>query len=267
MHNSNDNIKITTKEHWQYATGRQTSTLQPSEKYLTYFDKYLPTREDWTALEVGACPGGHLLAIALNHHYQPVALDYLSEVQSLPEKFREYGINNLDVIEADFLKFETDKKFNIVMSFGFMEHFENPADILDRHWELVAPGGFLVVGVPIFGPFQILLRRLVLTPEKLAWTLGAHNQEIMDLKVLRGLCETLPDCSKVVFASHVREMEMWFSRTNDYIRRGRIWILYVWKIMALLPQWLKFSCKLFSPYALVILQRQQAEDRVAASEG
>lgn len=258
MKSTNDpDMPITTKEHWQGATGAQVPTLRPSDKYLHYFDKYLPKRPDWTALEVGACPGGHLLALARNHGYRPVALDYLPDVQDLPERFKDHGINNLEVIEADFLTFETDRRFNIVMSFGFLEHFENPMDILVRHWKLVAPGGLLLIGVPIFGPLQMLLRRLVLTPEKLAWTLGAHNREIMNLKVLRDSCRSLPGCAEVVMASHVREMEMWFSRSDAHVRRGRVWILYLWKIIALLPKWLHVSCKLFSPYALVISQRQR----------
>ncbi len=258
MENLKNDTEITTKEHWQQATGDPIDSLCPSEKYLAYFEKYLPKCQDWTVLEVGACPGTHLLAMSLSRGYRPVALDYLSDVHRLPEKFREYGIDDLEVIEANFLTFGTDRKFNVVMSFGFLEHFENPSKILTKHWDLVAPGGFLFVGVPIFGPLQMMLRRFVLTPEKLAWTLSAHNQKIMDLKVLRDLCETMPDCSTVVFASHVREMEMWFSPRYSYVRAGRVWFLYLWKICALLPKWLHISCKLFSPYALVIVRRQQS---------
>jgi 2-polyprenyl-3-methyl-5-hydroxy-6-metoxy-1,4-benzoquinol methylase len=256
MENLNIDTGITTKEHWQQATGDPVDPLSPSTTYRAYFEKHLPKCKDWTVLEVGACPGTHLLAIAQSHGYKPVALDYISEVHRLPEEFRKFGIDNLEVIEADFLKMETDRRFNIVMSFGFLEHFENPSDILRRHWNLVAPGGFLFVGVPIFGPLQMLLRRFVLTPEKLAWTLGAHNQEIMNLKTLRNLCAAMPDCSTVVFASHVREMEMWFSPSNSYVRPGRAWFLYLWKICALLPKWLHVSSGLFSPYALVIVRRQ-----------
>ena len=248
---------VTSKEHWQQEVRDSARILKPDKTYSAYFQRYLPRCKGLTALEIGACPGGHLLELVLSHGYQPIALDYIPEVHHLVEGFSNCGVADLEVIEADFLEFDTDRRFNVVMSFGFLEHFSFPEEILRRHWALVATGGFLIVGVPIFAYLQMLLRRLVLTSEQLAWTLNAHNRAIMNLDVLRKFCQVLPGCEEIVMASYVRNMETWFSPSDSYVRRKRAWIIYVWRLLALIPKWFNISCRFFSPYAIVIVRREK----------
>jgi 2-polyprenyl-3-methyl-5-hydroxy-6-metoxy-1,4-benzoquinol methylase len=37
-----------------------------------------------------------------------------------------------------------------VISFGFIEHFDNPENVIQKHLDLLKPGGILIVGVPNF---------------------------------------------------------------------------------------------------------------------
>src|ERR1051325_4633064 len=183
----------TAKEFWQGRTYHSASEAAPKSEVQPVFDRFLPRRSDWSAIEIGACPGNNLLALARSHGYQPVALDFLPTVAKLPLAFSKHGIDNLEVIEQDFLSFPETRRFNVVMSFGFIEHFNNAEEVLVKHWKLVADNGLLILGLPIFGPMQMALRRLILTPEKLAESLQAHNTRVMDLRVLKAWGRSLPD--------------------------------------------------------------------------
>jgi len=53
------------------------------------------------------------------------------------------------------LGFNNPHKFDIVASFGFIEHFTNWVEILESHISLLNNNGYLIVEVPNFiGPFQ-----------------------------------------------------------------------------------------------------------------
>lgn len=245
--------KLTSQDDWQSKGYSQPPTRAESE-FQKYFDRHLEQRDDWSVLEVGACPGTHLLALALSHRYHPVALDYLPAVQELPEHFAKFGVPDLEVIEHDFLTLETARRFNVVMSYGFIEHFDNPEDIIRRHWDLVADDGILILNAPVFGPMQMALRRLVLEPDKLKWTLQAHNQAIMNVDAIRDICLKLPG-ARIEKASYVGHMGSWLTPGNRDVRRSRAWLTMLWYAAGKIPRWLNWSSWQFSPLCLVIVRR------------
>ena len=56
------------------------------------------------------------------------------------------------MIRADFLSDEIQEqytgRFDIVISQGFIEHFDDVEDVIERHIDLLAQGGYLIVGIP-----------------------------------------------------------------------------------------------------------------------
>ncbi len=242
--------------YWQ--TSRPKCQVTPAVDPYTFepfLERFIPPNPDGTALEIGAVPGHYLAALSLGLGYQPVALDFVPEVQELPAAFRRVGIPNLRAIQQDFLKWHPEERFDVVTSFGFIEHFRDWQPILSRHWELVKPGGWLAVGVPVFGPMQMLLRRLVYTPEKLALALQSHNLEATSLRNLRAASRQLPRV-QIVFASHIWHMKTWIQTTDPGVRSSSSGILKLWRTVAKLPAALQWSCRFFSPEALIILRKQ-----------
>lgn len=249
-------VPLTAPEDWQ-REGYGRPALRPEADFQTLLDRHLPKRPDWTALEVGACPGSQLLAIALSHGYHPVALDFLPAVRDLPGAFAGFGVPDLEVIEADFLTFATTRRFNVVMSFGFIEHFTEPEAIVRKQWELVAEDGYLVLGSPSFGPLQMALRRLTFKPEDLDRTLRIHNQAIMDAAAISEICRRLPG-ARIEVAAYAGRMGTWIKPRSSGVRRNRAWLIVLWHAAALVPRLLNWSSRLFSPLCLVIVRRTQA---------
>ncbi len=244
---------LTSREDWHRESYGRPLT-GPESDFPDFLERCLPKRNDWTVLEVGACPGSQLLAIALSHGYRPVALDYLPAVRQMPAAFARFGVPDLEAIEADFLSFETPRRFNVVMSFGFVEHFAEPEDVIRRQWDLVAEGGYLVLGSPAFGALQLALRRLILKPEPLASTLRTHNARIMSAEALARVLGRFPG-AEIVCAASAGQMRTWFSPRDKDVRRGRIWLLGLWHVLGLIPKWLNWSSPLFSPMCLVIVRK------------
>ena len=174
--------------------------------------------------------------------------------QELCDSFKTYNIDSLEILQEDIFNWETDRKFNVVMSFGFVEHFSDLNEIMKYHWELVAEGEYMIISVPIFGPLQMLLRRLILKKEKLNDILEAHNLKVMNVRTLKKEANKLPDAQKI-FASHLRQMHTWFRAKDSYVRNDRAFLLYIWKIIGIIPEKLKWSQRLFSPTGMIIYKK------------
>ncbi len=244
---------LTSHDDWQREIeGRPLE--RPSSDFPELLDRCLPKDRTWSVLEVGACPGAQLLAVALSRGYHPVALDYLPAVRQMPAAFARFGVPDLEVIEADFLSYETPRRFNVVMSFGFVEHFTEPEDVIRRHWDLVADGGFLVIGSPAFGALQLALRRLILKPGPLAATLRTHNLRIMGTEPIVRALRGFPG-AEIVCAAYAGRMGTWLAPRDRDVRRGRAWLLGVWYLLGRIPRWLKWSSPRFSPMCLVIARK------------
>lgn len=145
---------------------------------LKIFDRYLPKNNSLSILEIGGAPGQYLAYMAKNFHYKIYALDY-SEVgcRKMRENFKLLDLAGV-VYQRDLFSDLSDlPKFDIVYSLGFIEHFLDLKIVIEKHLELLKPGGILLIGMPNFlGVNRLVLKRLNLQ------RLSKHNLSSMDLK-------------------------------------------------------------------------------------
>lgn len=249
------NPALTSAEYWEKMNYDRLSVCDSRSSFQEFFDRFLPANPEWSVLEIGACPGKNLLALSRSHHYKPVALDILPAVHGLLQSFQELGLPGGRVLQEDFLRWTSSEQFPVVMSFGFVEHFEDYEAVIAQHWAHVASGGILLVGVPVLGPAQMLLRRLILNRERLREILSVHNLKIMDVRRLRKVCAGLPG-SELLFADHIWEMRTWYTESDPHVLPERRRLLDIWRRLSVIPHKLHWSSRLFSPYCLVIAQKQ-----------
>jgi 2-polyprenyl-3-methyl-5-hydroxy-6-metoxy-1,4-benzoquinol methylase len=143
--------------------------------------RYLPVRPDWSAIEVGCAPGHNILWHSRVFGYRPYGVEYSSTGVGLTrDNFRREGHDPQNVIEADFFSREfqdaNSGRFDVVVSSGFIEHFESPRDVVTAHLALLRPGGFLVCSVPNLRGFSYPFLRVFGRD-----LLHAHNLRIMRL--------------------------------------------------------------------------------------
>lgn len=247
---------LTSRAYWDASSHAGLRLTAPvRSEFQPIFDRYLPKDASGCALEIGACPGVHLGAVARSHGYKPVALDFLPRVHTLKDAFAEVGLPEIETIQADFLAWESDRRFALVMSLGFIEHFGDPVDVVRRHWRLVDEGGCLVIGLPLFGPAQLWLRRCILPSDMLERILATHNLSATNVAFLAKTCAELPG-ARTLFGGPVWQMHTWFRLNEAYIGAGGKAILAAWKTVAVLPRLLRWSSPVFSPYALFIVRRE-----------
>lgn len=142
---------------------------------------YAPAAAGESVLEVGCAPAKWLIFYAERFGARIAGIEYSGKGARLSRKnLASAGVAG-EVREADFFQVES-RPHDLVISIGFIEHFDDPSEVLARHLRFVAPGGRLAVGVPNFRGLNGALQRLA-EPDYLA----LHNRAAMRPALYRGL--------------------------------------------------------------------------------
>ena len=129
-------------EDFIFAVERNTPVFQFIERHCD--------RGPGDILEIGCFPGRFLPAFGgLGFRLNGVDLNRRT-ARELPEWLRTMGCEVGEFQVADFDRLEAEPKYDIVASFGFVEHFEDWRAVILRQAAFCRPGGQLIVTAPNF---------------------------------------------------------------------------------------------------------------------
>jgi 2-polyprenyl-3-methyl-5-hydroxy-6-metoxy-1,4-benzoquinol methylase len=137
-------------------------------------------------LEIGCAPGKTLAWVAKVLGARVAGIDYSERgIGFAAELFAALGLQgDLRCEDLSATSFPPSG-FDLVYSVGLVEHFDQPAPVIESHVRLTRPGGRTLVIVPNYGGLYGRLQRYF-HPENLA----IHNLEIMAEGSLRSLAPT-----------------------------------------------------------------------------
>jgi 2-polyprenyl-3-methyl-5-hydroxy-6-metoxy-1,4-benzoquinol methylase len=127
-------------------------------------------------LEIGCAPGKWLAYLNKELGLIPYGIEYSDAGMAATKKnFEMLNLAYGNMWSGDFFQMNPPKKFDIVLSLGFIEHFSNVDEVVEQHLQWLKPGGVLVLGVPNFrGIYKII--QMILDKS----LLDKHNLDIMD---------------------------------------------------------------------------------------
>lgn len=104
-------------------------------------------------LEIGSAPGRLSIELWRRLGIIPHGLEYTEAgVRAQQALYRRFGLAEELAMRGDLFdaawRARHAEAFDLVASFGFIEHFSDPRDVVEKHLELLRPGGVLVVTVP-----------------------------------------------------------------------------------------------------------------------
>ena len=146
---------------------------------------FLAYDQDKRMIEVGCCPGKWMINFHETYGYKVSGVDYLPVgIEHTQRNLSLNGVECEDLFCRNILEFETKKRYDVVFSVGFVEHFTDVNPILEKHLYLTAPGGIIIVGLPRFYSVIYILQSIfdAVSQNKI---LPKHNLDAMNLYVLR----------------------------------------------------------------------------------
>ena len=151
---------LASQDYWDSAYGkRELRYRAEAVEFVKTFARFL--KRGGSCFEVGCYPGNFLIYLCREFGYVANGIDRTPHVTTrLRDHLRANGVAVGTLYQGDFLTFQTSERFDVVCSFGFIEHFEEFPTVIQRHIDLVAPGGTLILTCPNFRRFQFLLHWL-----------------------------------------------------------------------------------------------------------
>jgi SAM-dependent methyltransferase len=237
--------ELTDRDYWsQYWSNYQYEKI-PSK---TIYDKYIPAlKEKESFIEIGGFPGINAAYFYKNVCKDVTLLDFYVN-QAIVSKFEQINQlpeGSIHCIESDFFKFDSNRTYDIVFSFGFIEHFDDTRDVIERHTKLLSEHGQLLIILPnlrgLNGCIQWLFDRK---------NLRAHNLESMKIDLLKDIMKKTG-------------MKSW---KIDYTRKPMVWLEpkpgILNKTGRTLIKLFSYSIKIFpikgwllSPYIIITAQK------------
>lgn len=151
------------------------------------FSRFLNTDPNVKLIEIGCAPGRWLVYFHEKYSYQVSGIDNSEMgICKTQENLKYHGIDG-KIYKTDLFNFHPPEKYDIVLSLGFIEHFEKVDAIIEKHLSLLKLGGKLVLGVPNFKGINFLIQKYL--NEDL---LAKHNLGIMSRNFFEGLPQKFP---------------------------------------------------------------------------
>jgi len=234
------------KDYWQSYEYRKVPQKM-------FFDRYISLQMAGKSfIEIGGFPG--TMPIYFYKKYQAAVslLDFYIDKEMVVklESTNEIPQGTVECIESDFFAFKAEKQYDIVFSFGFIEHFEDTQDVIKRHLNLLAPNGNLLIILPNFLGLNGRIQRRFDREN-----FEAHNLKSMEIP-------------------HLKEILRCFNLDNvcvEYNRKPIVWLEpkatvspFLRKMVKMLSYALKFfpiKGRFLSPYIVISAKKQMKQSQ------
>jgi 2-polyprenyl-3-methyl-5-hydroxy-6-metoxy-1,4-benzoquinol methylase len=219
-------------------------TLENDNPLTEYIKKYFPKTDRKKLLELGCYPGTYS-SIFGELGYELNGIDYAEGVETeLKNSYIQRGFRVGDLIKEDIFKTNYQKEFDVVASFGLIEHFEDFLSVIDLHDKFLKKGGELFITVPNFKfGLQGFIHKTI--DQK---NLSVHNLEAMDPKLWKEHLES--NGYTIVNYGFTGQFRFWVDDQERTIIE-KIILKSLLKTKALLTKIFPSDNKNFAPYAYI----------------
>lgn len=155
-------MRLTDKQFWDEEYTNVQIEDHSEHDISIFLNKFLERGENKTALEIGSYPGSFLPTIG-KKGYVLNGIDFNEKnATELPEWLKSQNIKVGNFFSGDLFQFAKANKqrYDLVCSFGLIEHFENFTELISLHAQFVKEGGQIIITTPNFrGWLQYLPHR------------------------------------------------------------------------------------------------------------
>ena len=260
--------KLSEKEYWDSVLrDAQLPRVNSAAVYnyrvtMEFVEPILRTMAASTFLEVGCGSSGWLPYFAREYGYRVSGIDY-SEIgcRLAEQNLRMLHIDYDEIICQDIFAWQTNKQFDIIFSYGVIEHFVHPEEVLRICCERLALGGIIITLVPNSQGLVGLLSR-IFTNE----VYGMHK--VISRKSLQEMHENLGlENVKTEYAGNFSVAVIPWVKSKSWLFKEKspqrnIALHFIWyadRILSLIWKWTRWEYRshFFSPYVITIARKNR----------
>jgi SAM-dependent methyltransferase len=120
----------------------------PACEHHPVLSRFLSNTGGGDAVEIGCATGNYMIYVNKEFGYRVDGIDYADNMDYVRKNLSCNGIEDSELFHADLFRFAPPKKYDLVLSGGFVEHFDDHELVVKKHAEWAKPGGLVVLIVP-----------------------------------------------------------------------------------------------------------------------
>jgi trans-aconitate methyltransferase len=241
--------ELTDRTFWQkYWESKKGLIVEIPKKYIFHdiFDRVFSEQKINSAIELGGFPGYYAVFLKKYYQAETTLLDYFIYPSIIKELVERNGLvdNDLAIIEADLFNHQPQKKYDLVLSCGLIEHFEDTKSIIKTHLQFLNEEGKLLITLPNFTGVNGWVQKSFdyANYEK-------HNIKSMDPKLLTIIAKELG--LKEVKAYYYGGFSTWLENKEEKSAFAKLTVKSIWYAGKIITKTFNFESKLFSPYIIL----------------
>ena len=199
-----------------------------------------------TAIELGGFPGYYATYLKKYQHLDTTLFDYYIDEDIINRLLEKNGLKpgDIHIIESDLFTYQTQQLYDMVLSFGLIEHFSDTKDIITRHLQFLKPGGVLFITLPNFKGVNGWVQRKFDRSNY-----DKHYIESMDLPLLAQTCREL-GLTEVESFYHGK-FSVWLENRAEQNGLVKGLVKTIWLAGKIVTKILPIETKVFSPYIVL----------------
>ncbi|MET1053724.1 MAG: class I SAM-dependent methyltransferase [Pedobacter sp.] len=237
-------------DYWESKTGLSVNI--PAD-YLFHKElaSIISTQKVKTAIELGGFPGYYAVFLKKYFKLDVTLLDYFvhQPVTNALLQANNLKESDIHIIETDLFNHTEKQQYDLVLSCGLIEHFNDTKDIIRRHIDFLKPGGTLLITLPNFralnGWFQKSFDKD---------NYDKHNIACMDPQLLAAICRD--SGLQVVQAKYFGHFSLWLENEQQKPAGVRLLKKSLWLAGKVFTKVFPFNSKQLSPYIILEARKQ-----------
>jgi hypothetical protein len=199
-----------------------------------------------SAIELGGFPGYYSIYFKKHLKLDTTLFDYFISEPIINELLQENGLkkDDITIIEADLFTYQPQQRYDVVSSFGLIEHFTDTKDIIARHLTFLKPGGTLFITLPNFKSVNGWVQKNF-DPENYE----KHNISCMDLGLLTSISKELGLIE--IQCSYHGQFSVWMENKDEKSSLTKAFVKAIWYAGKITSKILGFESKALSPYIIL----------------
>ncbi len=176
-------MEFTDKDYWADYWKKYTPFVVRKDILFSDLLDQMPDG-DLSCLEIGGFPGSYCIYMHQYKHYASTLLDFYinDDIMNRTLQLNAVEKKDIEVIQGNVFEVNIEKQFDLVMSFGFIEHFSDTEAILKKHFDFLKKGGSFLITLP---NLKGLLGKITKKFDYDAFI--THNLESMDIAHLKDI--------------------------------------------------------------------------------
>lgn len=220
--------------------------IKPNYVFGDILAKLIAEKNIKNAIELGGFPGYYATYLKKYQGLDTTLFDYYIHQDLINQLLEKNGLKpgDIHIIEADLFNYQPEKLYDMVLSFGLIEHFNDTKAIIETHLQFLKPGGVLFITLPNFKSVNGWVQRNF---DKENY--DKHNINSMDLQLLKDSCKQLG--LKDIEAYYHGRFTVWLENKAEQSKVAKAIVKAIWLAGKVATRIVPVESKSLSPYIVL----------------